>query len=137
MRKKGDQSASSFKSLLKAYAMLLFLGLYLLGTSRIESFHGLFVQHNPPELHASEQEADPCHRNIYHQESSSKCEHRTHIVDNHKCPVCDSQCHSAQILENSLINFPDFFTVTSLACTRSSAVQGFYSYSSSRAPPVI
>ena len=137
MQKKGVRTALSFKSPLKAYAVVLFLFLYLLGSSRIESFHELFVQHNPPELHASEQEADPCHRNIYHQERSSDCKHSTHIVDSHKCPVCDSQCHSAQVLENALISIPVFFGFTSLTFTRSSASEGFYSYSSSRAPPII
>lgn len=137
MEKKGRKTELSISSLLKACAMCVFLIIYLLGSSRIESFHGLFVEHNPPELHASAQEVDPCHRKIYHQERSSKCEHRTHIVDNHKCRVCDSQCHSAQILENGLNDLPVFFTLTILPSTRSSAAEGFYSYSSSRAPPVI
>lgn len=131
------KTATSFMSPLKAYAVVLFLLLYLLGSSRIESFHGLFFQHNPPELHASEQEADPCHRNIYHQERSGACEHSTHIIDNHKCSVCDSQCHSAQILENALIDIPVSFTVTSNTAVRYFAARGFYSYSSSRAPPAI
>ena len=132
-----EEIATSLKSLLKAYGAVLFLFLYLIGSSRIESFHKLFVQHNPPELHAAEQEADPCHRNIYHQERSSDCEHTTHIVDNHKCPLGDSQIHSAQILESVLIIIPVSFTLASARATRSSAAEGFYSYSSGRAPPVV
>jgi hypothetical protein len=129
--------ATLLKSLLKAYGVVLFLFLYLIGSSRIESFHKLFVQHNPPELHAAEQESDPCHRNIYHQEQSGDCEHTTHIVDNHKCPLGDSQIHSAQIFENVVIVIPLSFTLALLRATRSSAAEGFYFYSSGRAPPVI
>jgi hypothetical protein len=132
-----EKIATSLKSLLRAYAAVLFLFLYLIGSSRIESFHKLFVQHNPPELHAAEHEADPCHRNIYHQERSSDCEHTTHIVDNHKCHLGDSQIHSAQILETELIAVPVSFTLASARATQSSAAEGFYSYSSGRAPPVI
>jgi hypothetical protein len=131
------KTTTPFMSLLKAHAVILFLFLYLLGSSRIESFHGLFLQHNPPELHASEQEADPCHRSIYHQERSGACEHSTHIIDNHKCSVCDSQCHSAQFLEQTLIDIPASFAVTSSTAVRYSATESFYSYSSSRAPPMI
>lgn len=127
--------AMSFKSLLKAYGAVLFLFLYLIGSSRIESFHELVVPHDPPELHAAEQESDPCHRNIYHQESTNDCEHATHIVDNHKCPLSDSQVHSAQILETSLVAVSVYFSLTTSRPTRSSEAEGFYSYSSGRAPP--
>jgi hypothetical protein len=127
--------AMSFKSLLRAYGAMLFVFLYLIGSSRIESFHELVVQHAPPELHAEEQEADPCHRSIYHQEVAKDCEHTTHIVDNHKCPLSDSQIHSAQILETSLIAIPVSFSPASSRATRSSEAEGFYSYSSGRAPP--
>ena len=131
------KNATSFISLLKAYAVVLFLLLYLFGSSRIESFHGLFFLHSPPELHASEQEADPCHRNIYHQERSGACEHSTHIIDNHKCSVCDSQCQAVQILENALIDIPVSFTVKCNTAVRYFAARGFYSDSPSRAPPAI
>jgi len=132
-----EKIATTLKSLLKACWVILFLFLYLIGSSRIESFHKLFVQHNPPELHAAEQEADPCHRNIYHQEQSGDCEHTTHIVDNHKCLLSDSQIHSAQILENDVIVIPASFSLAPASATRSSAAEGFYSYSSGRAPPAI
>lgn len=129
--------AMSFKSLLKAYGAVLLLFLYLIGSSRVESFHELFVLHQPPELHAAEQEADPCHRSIYHQELSSDCEHSTHLVDNHKCPLGDAQIHSAQILESVFIVAPVSFALVSARATQSSAAEGFYSYSSGRAPPAI
>lgn len=135
MSEKRGNTRSELKSLLKAYSILLLVLLYLVGSARIESVHQLFVQHAAPVLHAQEQEKDPCHRSIYHQERSADCKHTTHIVDNHKCPMCDSQVHTVQIHEDNLGVVSPFFESAISTISQSTTIAGYYSYSSSRAPP--
>ena len=137
MLKKGVKSTSSLKSMLKAYSVVLLLLLYIVGSSRIESIHQLFVQHSPPVLHAVAQEADPCHRSIYHQERSSDCKHSKHFVDNHKCSMCDSQMHTAQIFQSDDVLVTSFLIPNISTPARSTAASEFYSYFSGRAPPAI
>ena len=76
-------------STLWSFAAVSLLAVYAASSLRLDSIHQLFHAENITELHSVEKEGDPCHKNIYHQQKASGCEHKSHIIQNTKCPVCE------------------------------------------------
>ena len=74
---------------LGSFVTLALLLLYSVSSLRIDSVHQLFHAENVTELHSAEKENDPCHKNIYHQQKESGCEHKSHITENSKCSFCE------------------------------------------------
>ena len=72
---------------LKMFSGILLLLLYLTGNVQVESFHEIFHSFEKA-LHSHEEEKDPCHRAIYHDEKEKGCEHKTHFTPIKKCPLC-------------------------------------------------
>ena len=112
----------TLKDLLSRSALLLLLVLYSAAALKINSFHRLFHSAEAAELHSPEQENDPCHQSIYHQQRDSGCEHKSHISENEKCPLCEYNPSSDSFVFNTVSNFtcrhvaeqPDFLAVQTL-----------------------
>jgi hypothetical protein len=101
----------------RCFAILL-LAFYIIGNTQIEAIHGFFHSHGSSITHSSEQENDPCHRTIYHDDKSYGCEHRSHLTRVEKCVLChiivsndtvvvsDSSCDfikpSSRVIENEI-----------------------------------
>ena len=72
----------------KALSAFFLILLYLAGNVETGNFHRLLHQHQA-DLHSVENENDPCHRKIYHQEVVQDCGHSTHFSEYNKCKLCD------------------------------------------------
>jgi hypothetical protein len=57
---------------------------YLASAIDIDQFHQLLHGHQPVE-HSSDQEKDPCHRTIVHNDKEQGCKHDSHFVKTDNC----------------------------------------------------
>ena len=88
---------------------LLFLVLYVAGTSQLELLHSFAHDHEASVSHTEEQEKNPCHRLIYHHDEGLGCDHSLHLMVSNKCQMCDTICHGDQnLLSNVLFAVPEF-----------------------------
>lgn len=72
--------------------------LYLACSSNIELLH-LFVHgHDIAVAHSAEQEQDPCHEQIYHNDAEKGCDHRSHLIVTDTCSMCDLAYHGDQVI---------------------------------------
>jgi hypothetical protein len=85
-------------SALGSFLTLVLLLVYTAASLKLDSIHQLFHVENITELHSIEKESDPCHKNIYHQQKASGCEHKSHITENVKCPVCECNSNTKEII---------------------------------------
>ncbi len=92
---------------------VLLLFLYVVGTSNIGSLHTFFHEHEVADLHSEQNEVDPCHIALYHQDRPGGCEHDMHLEEVNTCSLCDVQFHSVQISENFVLVLPKTFFVQS------------------------
>jgi hypothetical protein len=117
--------------------ILVLLFLYAVGISQFDGWHKLFHPHDTLISHSESQEEDSCHRAIFHQDIEKGCEHRTHIVVNNKCDLCDSIFHTDHILLSKLkgsdLSFQSFRFIT----TPSRIAIRFELILSSRGPPAL
>jgi hypothetical protein len=79
-------------------SVMVLLMLYSVASLRIDSLHQFFHAENIVELHSAEQESNPCHKSIYHQQSEEGCAHQSHISQNDKCPLCEYKVTSDELL---------------------------------------
>lgn len=90
------------------------LSLYIAGTSGVSRLHQFFHEHETVS-HSAEQEEDPCHRALYHQDADHGCQHNTHVTASEKCDVCDLILHveyiypATTIYPATKISRSDFF----------------------------
>jgi hypothetical protein len=89
--------ANSLKTLRQACWVLL-LALYAAAALKVDSIHELLHAREFAELHSIEQENNPCHKSIYHQEAERGCEHQSHITENTKCPLCEYSSSADELL---------------------------------------
>lgn len=87
MQLRNRKIGPSFSKRIRTFAATLLLFLYVLGNVQVESFHQVFHSLEKA-LHSSEQEKDPCHRAIYHDEKENGCDHDTHLTAVKTCPMC-------------------------------------------------
>lgn len=127
----------TIKKPLKAFSVILVIFLYLLGSASIESLHNYLHEQEQSALHADENEGDPCHANIYHNEGNAGCDHTNHIVKEDTCSLCDSQLHNAHIFVSRVFNLHATFATTAPPHYTYVCMEGVYSYSCGRAPPVL
>lgn len=92
--------------LAKRWTVVSLLLLYALGSSNFQFFHSLLHEHLATELHTDQNEADPCHITLYHQDRDGGCDHDSHIVKHESCSLCHAQVPPAQIVEASLVPLP-------------------------------
>jgi hypothetical protein len=83
-----NRKANTMKTLRQACWVLL-LALYAAAALKVDSFHELLHAREIAELHSVEQENNPCHKRVYHQTAENGCEHKSHITENTKCPLCE------------------------------------------------
>jgi hypothetical protein len=74
---------------LKAFGVFFLLLAYVIGNSQLDTFHTFFHAHEEVVIHSPEQEADQCHRAIYHKDIEDGCEHKAHFTTYDKCNLCD------------------------------------------------
>ena len=74
---------------LRQTCWVLLLALYAAAALKVDSIHELMHAREFAELHSVAQENNPCHKSIYHQEAEKGCEHKSHITENTKCPLCE------------------------------------------------
>jgi hypothetical protein len=73
----------------KLYLVAALIILYAAASLRIDSIHQIFHADEIANLHSPEQEVNPCHKSIYHQQRENGCEHRSHVSAITKCPACE------------------------------------------------
>jgi hypothetical protein len=85
---------------LRQTCWVLLLALYAAAALKVDSIHELVHANEFAELHSVEQENNPCHKSIYHQEAEKGCEHKSHITENTKCPLCEYSSSIDELLPN-------------------------------------
>lgn len=120
--------------LLKGSFVISLLLLYFLGSSRIESFHKFF--HEDVVLHTAQDESDPCHLTLYHQQRDGGCDHTSHFVEEEKCSFCDIQFYSNPIVAGSVIALPIAFNLVSAPLWITQYIEAVDYQFIGRAPPV-
>src|SRR5687767_14297636 len=90
----------------KVWSIRLLLFFYVLG-SHIQDFHEILHGENAESIeHSTQQEEDPCHRNVFHHEENA-CEHTTHVTKFEKCSLCEWSLYNDQwIASNGSIIIP-------------------------------
>ena len=91
------RTANILKTLRQACWVLL-LALYAAAALKVDSIHELLHAREFAELHSVEQESNPCHKSVYHQEAEKGCEHKSHITENTKCPLCEYNSSADELL---------------------------------------
>lgn len=114
--------------------MISLLFLYFLGSSGIESIHKFF--HEEVVLHTAEDESDPCHLTLYHQQRDGSCDHTSHFVEKEKCSLCGIQFHYNPIAEVSAIGLPISFNLVSAPLLLKLIIEEVDYQFTGRAPPV-
>lgn len=120
----------------KVVAVSLLL-LYIAGTSQLEWVHSFAHDQGQRVSHGDEQELDPCHRQIHHNDKEQGCDHDAHLIVSDKCQMCDLACQADQTIFCAV----DFATADFLAYYIAFYKGNPGSYrsllSSSRAPPAV
>lgn len=119
--------------LLKSSMVIFLLFLYFLGSSGIEFPHKFFHE---DVLHTAQDESDPCHLTLYHQQRDGGCEHTSHFVEEGTCALCDIQFQSIQIVEGSAIVLPITFNLISAPLFLKLYIEEVDYQFTGRAPPV-
>jgi len=83
--------------------IFFWLGLYLLGVPDSDILHASI--HNHPQVsHTEEQEKDPCHRSLYHDDVEQGCRHGAHLIASDKCALCDMTIHTDHALLMAVVD---------------------------------
>ena len=89
---------------LRTMSLLLVAAIIFLGSGVI-SLHD--HRHNHAVTHTLENEADSCHRSIYHGELTLGCKHKSHVhnaeIDCQLCDVINSRCDQDFVRTESLL----------------------------------
>jgi hypothetical protein len=115
----------------------LLVTLYVAGTSHLELLHSYFHEHDILVTHSEQQEKDPCHRLIYHNDGAQGCHHDSHLTASEKCQTCDLVYHPHKtILSNTYFELRQF--ANSYFEFYKLSLDSYWSViSSSRAPPTV
>lgn len=108
---------------------------YLLGSVSFEALHKLIAGHSQTIAHTQEQEQDPCHITLFHQERTGGCEHTTHIVEIDNCTLCDHSLPALLALLPEVLSTPTQYTNHTVTEVLSTSKEAVTLYTSGRAPP--
>jgi hypothetical protein len=125
-----------FKGKLQIILSGLLLTLYCLGTMPSALIHDIFHEHHEV-THSASDEADPCHRTIYHQDADKGCRHESHFMSSEQCKFSDSVLPIDQSIADAFsfeYRYLSSKTYTDLYFEQVLSTQEFHS---SRAPPVV
>ena len=117
---------------------VILLSSYVVGTSQFALLHEFIHSHNHFVSHTETDEADLCHRAVYHNDGQKNCGHHSHIVVADKCELCDSISHSDQVFVSSVeSNYQRLFPVDFSLHSQEEPVRIGPSGLPSRAPPAM
>jgi hypothetical protein len=122
---------------MKAVLYSLLLTIYITGSSRIDVLHQALHSHENFISHSQAQEKDPCHRSIYHKETSKGCGHHSHVVVSDTCELCDLISNADELLLADIKYSEADYFVTDYPSLSAHLVGKRISISSSRGPPSI
>jgi hypothetical protein len=116
---------------------LLLLLLYVVGTSHLDLLYSFVHNHDVIVTHSDEQEKDPCHKLLYHNDVKQGCDHKAHLIVSDKCQMCDLIHHGEKsLLTLATFSFGDF-SEGHFIFYKSSLDSYLAVISSSRAPPTL
>ena len=95
--KKCRKPFSKLLAAAKLTGATLLVGLYAIGSLPVSSFHELFHAHSSTALHTQEQEANDCHRLVYHGLTTGDCKHNAHLTESTHCPWCQTVVQPLQL----------------------------------------
>lgn len=127
-----------FMKSLKRIAKVLVLMCLVLSValaSQFETFHSFFHGGTHGETHSEKQEADPCHRLIYHNDVEQGCDHGSHLLFADKCDMCDLEYRAVCVWEHELIGENPEFEETPFSLLYENFNSREPVFSSPRAPP--
>jgi hypothetical protein len=67
--------------------LILILGAYALATLPKDSFHQLIHAEEFVTLHSQQNESDPCHIRLYHENTAEGCHHDSHVSEKDTCSL--------------------------------------------------
>lgn len=115
---------------------LFFVVLYVVGTTHIEWVHSFAHEHANGVLHSGEEEKDPCHRSIYHNDIEHGCHHDSHLIVSDKCKMCDLVSHGDYVFLPPAFFLKEEFLTQHFTAYKESLERYWSVISSSRAPPI-
>ncbi|MFT4524009.1 MAG: hypothetical protein ACI85F_000150 [Bacteroidia bacterium] len=101
-------SPMKLRQSLRNMSLLLLAAVFFLA-SGVVSIHDHEHSHDHAVSHSQEDEADACHRSIYHGDLNLGCEHKSHVHDSDlDCQLCDfinNRCDQDLVQAESLLSF--------------------------------
>ncbi|MBY0435352.1 MAG: hypothetical protein K2U26_14690 [Cyclobacteriaceae bacterium] len=116
---------------------LLLLVLYVAGSFPGESLHTVLHASEVKLLHSPDREKDACHQSIFHGVSEKSCEHKTHLVSFHKCPLSQVTHASDHFITAKECASITLESVSLSAFYSSQEIERSILGASSRAPPAV
>ena len=117
--------------------IFLLLILFIVGTSHAGLLYAFGHDRHVQVSHSYNEERDPCHRKIYHNDVNAGCDHDVHLTVVDKCDLCKFAVH----VDKALLTSVNQLTLKLDQNTVSFYKRNLDSYwavlSSSRAPPTI
>ncbi len=129
--------ASNYLKSVYAYVAVLLAVVYFAGALQLSRVHSLLHSHDAVVTHSHEQEEDPCHRFIYHNDNTGGCHHDSHIVANEKCATCDLAFQTGVATLPVSASLEPAIHSNEFLSVITSFVNLALSLSSSRAPPMV
>jgi hypothetical protein len=109
---------------------------YAVGTIGVDAIHYALHDHSTVVVHTPQQEADSCHRALFHHDTENGCKHKTHFTDPVKCKYSHVVFQSGQILpvQTALTIFTEHHRISSTLLLSPSEGNLFNTFL--RGPPV-
>jgi hypothetical protein len=133
----GRIGTSAMKRSIRQILTVALLALYIAGSSNINFLHTVVHHDDVVVAHSPEQEKDPCHRGIYHNDSAHASEHDSHVSVSHKCKMCDIAYHGDQTIFSDIEFASQEFFNKHFVLRKISLDSHCDGLSSSRAPPFL
>ena len=130
-------TSKELRRAIQPLVVLLLLVFYVAGTSHLELLHSSVHSHDAIVTHSDEQEGDPCHRFLHHNDVEKGCGHDAHLIVSEKCDMCDLGFYGDQNVLTTVVFSCAEFSVHFFGCYKSNVDSYWAVISSSRAPPVL
>lgn len=117
---------------------LFLLVVYLMGTVELNAFHSfLHSSEDQAKIHSAANELNGCHQSIYHNKKEKSCEHKTHVVGNKKCALCQLSFQSFHFFTARSIGYFSLFSRPAAGEIAIVITKNDYTHLSPRAPPLV
>jgi hypothetical protein len=114
---------------------LLLLVFFVTGSFPVELIHSFAHDHQTIVSHSDDQEKDPCHRLLFHNDAKEGCDHNSHLIVSDNCQMCDLAYHGDQTNLSNVAFAPAEFASEQFHFYKISLESYWAVISSSRAPP--